>query len=799
MDYEALDSLQQTLLQIYERDDDLTFRRVKQRILCIRDKAVVLQFLKQYFPEKERIREVADTIEEIIQYLFSPQNLSDRGSVDPTVRLSDQLGELAEDLDSIVEDVVDYIRQQSDPPPALRSSSSSDPPVVAAELIVINSNGLRRLAEKLKSTDRELPDEDPSDSAPIFPLTSNDVVAGFDDDLSDSASITSSSRSAPTSKDLEVDSNEDLVVGFDENHLVGSNDDVVQIIERVTSRSSSLQILPIVAVGGIGESAFAKYIYDHPTIMGHFDMRAWITITQDYSTESILSKSLASVKGKDHLGRDFLTEFEVGAYDLDVTGTIFFWGRYLIVMDGMWSVEVWDKAQRLFVKHYDGSTIILVTRQMDVAAYFARRGGNLMMPFLDDGQSWLATNKDLVVGFHEDMQQLMDRLIRDSKLHIQTIPIVGMGGIAEGFLERHSESERVELVAEECLEDLIKQSLVLVTSRKIDGKIKSCRLHSMVRDFCVRKAGKEKFLLPVMDFFPNPILRRNDHSYWELGQVFELIYLTYLAFSIPDSIVPPAIAKLQNLQTLIIYRFDVHLPVEIWRLRQLRHLIAFSFHSLPIPKVASPLRNLQTLSIATNFVCGERIVKIIPSIRKLGICYSEEEFGADYHLDNLIHFLRLEKLKLKTHSSSAPHPYSLIFPLSLIKLELSGGWICWTDMAIVGSLPDLQVLKLKNYACHGEHWETVGGEFRKLMLLLIDESDLNHWKTRSSHFPRLKCLMLHRCPYLDEIPHDIGNITTLELIEIDDRNRSLSYSTNIIREMHRKVTGDDSLKVVKRS
>ncbi|XP_047975308.1 putative late blight resistance protein homolog R1B-16 [Salvia hispanica] len=433
---------------------------------------------------------------------------------------------------------------------------------------------------------------------------------------------------------------------------------------------------------------------------------------------------------------------------------------------------------------------------------------------------------------------------------------------AEGFLECHNESERVEVVAEECLENLIKQTLVLVTRRKRDGKIKSCRLHSMVWDFCVRQAGQAKFLLSVTDYFPNPILRRhflpqvlqnhrrisfswhdlnlkdsmhssctnsiicipqrgyrpkgsvqnftslrvlhvlrrNDCSYWELGQVFELIDLTYLASNIPNSIVPPVIAKLQNLQTLIIYRSDVRLPVEIWSLSRLRHLIAFSFHPLLLPEgVTHSLNSLQTLSVATNFVCSERMVDMIPNIKKLGICYSEEKFSAGYYLGNLEHLLRLEKLKLKMQSSSVPHLYGLTFPLLMKKLELSGRWISWKDMTIVGSLPNLQVLKLKNYACFGEQWETIDEGFGNLIHLLIDESNLKYWTTDSSHFPRLQCLTLHRCPYLDEIPYDIGEIPTLQLIEVDDHSQSLLDSAKKIQEEQWEY-GNEDLKVhVKRS
>ncbi|KAG6438000.1 hypothetical protein SASPL_102933 [Salvia splendens] len=418
--------------------------------------------------------------------------------------------------------------------------------------------------------------------------------------------------------------------------------------------------------------------------------------------------------------------------------------------------------------------------------------------------------------------------------------------IAKELIARRYAFETVDLLAEHCLEDLTRQSLVLVTSRKIDGKIKSCRLHSMVRDSCVKQAGQEKFLLPVMDYFPTPILRRhflpqvlqnhrrvsvswhdlnlkdsghsscttciicipqrgyrpkssvqnftslrvlhvlrrNDRSYRELGQVFELSNLTYLASNIPDSIVPPAIAKLQNLQSLIIYRSDVRLPVEIWSLRMLRHLIAFTFQPLPLPKRATlSLVHLKTLSMAIDFVCSEKVVEMIPNIKKLGICYSQEKFGSGYYcLGNLIRFHRVEKLKLEMHHGSYV-PRLIYLPLSLNKLELSGGWISWRDMMIVGSLPNLQVVKLKNHACHGEHWETIEGEFGNLILLLIDESNLQRWTAKSSHFPRLKCLMLHRCPYLDEIPHDFGNIHPLKLIEIDDHKNIYNIYIGKITKM----------------
>ncbi|XP_042046789.1 putative late blight resistance protein homolog R1B-16 [Salvia splendens] len=911
MAYEAVDSLQQTLLLILQRHDHLITPPVKQQLISIHDKAVVLQFNLKHFPDKETIREVANTAEKIIQYLFSSQNLSDCGFIHPTVRLSDQLGKLAKELESTVGYVVDYCKSNgaSDSPAVSSSSryalkSEVQDLKVAPELIVRLSIRLRRLTEKIKSTARASVDENPSDSPSIPPFTYNDVVL------------------KPTSKDL--------VVGFDE--------DVVPMRNRIIGYDA-LTILPVVGMAGIGKSEYAKYIYHDPFISCHFDIRAWVKISLDYSIASVLSQLLASLKGKvDRLGRDSLKVIE--AEELEIY-KILSGRRYLIVMDDIWSAEVCDDVRKLFPDNHNGSRIILTTRLMDVAIYAATGWKILMMRFLDDKQSWRlfhhkvfgdqdcplelqSVGEKIVKGCGGlplsivTVARLLSGIPRTPKMWLQIerndgqlesvlslsynhLPphlrecFLYMAGfpqdyeiyayeliklwVAEGFLEGHNDTTSIEVVAEKCLEDLIKQSLVLVTSRKSNGRTKTCRLHSMVRDFCVRKAGQEKFLLSVTDYFPNPILRRhflpqvlqnhhrvsvswhdlllkdsthsscttsimcipqrgyrpkcsvenftslrvlhvlreNDHSYWELGHVFELIHLTYLASYIPDSIVPPAIAKLQNLQTLIIYRSEVRLPVEIWSLRQLRHLIAFSFCSLPLPEgVTLSLENLQTLSMATNFVCSGRMVRMIPNIKKLEICYSQENFGVGNYLDNLIQLHKLEKLKLEMHSSSVTglnticHPFlklkvrssfvsyldNLVFPPSLIKLELSGGWISWKDMTIIGSLPNLQVLKLKNYACHGEYWETIKGEFCHLMVLLVEESNLQRWTTECSHFPRLRCLMLHRCPYLNEIPSDIGDIPTLKLIEIDDHNQSLLCSAKIIQEDQHKYFRNYRLKVV---
>ncbi|KAK4433085.1 Disease resistance RPP13-like protein 4 [Sesamum alatum] len=80
----------------------------------------------------------------------------------------------------------------------------------------------------------------------------------------------SSGLAAPPSAD------KDIIVGFEDKlmaiktHLFGQS-------------SSKLQVIPIYGMGGIDKTTLALNVYDDPLTVEHFDIRAWATVSQDYS------------------------------------------------------------------------------------------------------------------------------------------------------------------------------------------------------------------------------------------------------------------------------------------------------------------------------------------------------------------------------------------------------------------------------------------------------------------------------------------------------------------------------------
>ncbi|KAH6831313.1 hypothetical protein C2S53_010966 [Perilla frutescens var. hirtella] len=656
--------------------------------------------------------------------------------------------------------------------------------------------------------------------------------------------------------------------------------------------------------------------------MSHFDVRAWQTVSQDYSPQRFrnilldLAGSMRLLQGK--MSGDTIID------DSKIVERVFQnlkYRRYLVVMDDVWGKEVWDDVRHIFPDDDNGSRILLTTRLSDVAIYPHPDSPLHKLQCMDFNRSWDLLKKKVFTNSRcpphlEDIGKEIARscaglplaivlvagllsAMNDSRGSWQEIaktvnPIVGnresdeilslsythlphhlrpcflfMGGfredeeilastltklwVAEGFLATHRSGcyQSLEEEAEEYLEDLVRRNLVLVTRRNINGKIKSCRLHDMVRELCISKARDEKFLHVMdgrvhlqgminepsqislhhshIDYIWDPNIRTflgfqlQNFPIWFLGrfrllrvldavgdkyeelpsQIFELIHLRYLAFHCLLKI-PSSISNLVNLQTLIIrptLRYgradnNAHfsLPFEIWRMPQLRHLVFYGLYMLPHPPDGSnlPLQNLQTLSPIENLVWNEKLLQMIPNVKKLRLVYT---INQEYHLHYLKYLHQLEKLEVLGYEGFSWRGKNPSFPWTLKKLTLVGGGFPWEDMAILGySMPNLQVLKLINHACDGEKWRTADEQFPQLEYLLIDESSLKHWTTQGSPLPRLKCLVLRYCRDLTKIPEGIGEIPTLELIEVESCTSSVEQSAKQIEE-DQQNDGNDALKV----
>ncbi|KAI3736385.1 hypothetical protein L6452_15924 [Arctium lappa] len=195
--------------------------------------------------------------------------------------------------------------------------------------------------------------------------------------------------------------------------------------------------------------------------------------------------------------------------------------------------------------------------------------------------------------------------------------------------------------------------------------------------------------------------------------------------------------------------------------------------------------NLQSISNVMLKDGVDNLQKCFPSIKKLTLHCDK---------DNECHFELLPYLEtLKLTGMSLRHN-QISFPATLKKLTLVDCFLPWSNMSIIHPLPNLEVLKLKSNAFMGRQWDACEQQFRQLKLLTLESLNIKHWEASSTSFPCLKQLSLLNCDDLEEIPLEIGEIATLELIETDSWNDSVVESVKRIQQEQHDV-GNYDLKI----
>ncbi|KAJ9551663.1 hypothetical protein OSB04_015708 [Centaurea solstitialis] len=435
-------------------------------------------------------------------------------------------------------------------------------------------------------------------------------------------------------------------------------------------------------------------------------------------------------------------------------------------------------------------------------------------------------------GFPEDFRINVKRVIRL--------------WMAEGFVEEAG-NQSLEDTAKAYLMDLINRNLVIVERRNEIGDVKACKLHDLVRELCGQKAKEEGFFLKIDSTtsssqlpegigyeqrriftnqsvnilnMPHSLTRTvrtlwyfdvNQHTLESIPRCFvllrvldlqnclehdfpqgfsSLVHLRYLAIWCSGEF-PKSICKLWSLQTLILktYYFEhIEVPCNITDLVNLRHLWSNSL--LHLPYIEKPM-NLHSISLVTFKGGVDNFQKCFPNIRKLVFCDPVDVHNYSKHLELLPY---LENLKLTGLAAMLPL-CPIAFPATLKKLSLIGCELPWSDMSIIQLLPNLEVLKLQNsFRRAGGRWDACEQQFRQLKLLKLKYLNIIQWAASSTSFPCLKQLSVSSCRDLEEIPLEIGEIATLELIKIDWCSNSVVESVERIQEEQHDV-GNYELKI----
>nr|GMD33032.1 putative late blight resistance protein homolog R1A-4 [Ipomoea batatas] len=224
----------------------------------------------------------------------------------------------------------------------------------------------------------------------------------------------------------------------------------------------------------------------------------------------------------------------------------------------------------------------------------------------------------------------------------------------------------------------------------------------------------------------------------------------------------------------------------IWKMPLLRNFCIewiVSLGTLPVVH-----RNLESIFWLHPKLCTKDLFTRIPNLKKLGINGGLDENNPDWFY-NFVHLEQLEKLSIRNWhylngiSCSGGISWTTSFLPNLKKLKFFFTSLAWSDMRLIGMLPNLEVLKLINaIAWEYKMWKPSDEGFRQLKRLVIEDRYLKLWRAVGDHFPLLECLELRECKYLQEIPSGFADITTLALIQLNGCWDSVLASAKLIQE-----------------
>ncbi|XP_057804254.1 putative late blight resistance protein homolog R1A-10 [Salvia miltiorrhiza] len=698
--------------------------------------------------------------------------------------------------------------------------------------------------------------------------------------------------------------------------IVGLEEEKMTLKQRLLRESNDLAVFSIVGMGGIGKTTLAKEVYLDPLIKDHFDTFLFVEIDFEYDFQALLLRLVGqllyveneemsdyelgvtlykylfrrrylivlddvwSIEAWDRL-RPFFPNNKVGSAII-LTTRLYNLARYVCPQENILQMRLLneEKSWELLCKMAfpDIEQCPLELEEMGMRIVKTLGGlplaivtiGKLLSVSQRTAENWRAVAQNMTSPIRESTiptflnlsYTQLPQCLKACFLYLGIFPpnynipasqLIKLW-IAEGFIEPAADKS-LEQKAEEYLEDLVSRSLVIVQEVNSIGRIKTCRIHQLLRDLCVNEAQQQKLfhvnegttssrnqrrlgihsdvvpgvldsvsrllrsLVFICPYHQQAIQRfrwlRVFHAlsirYCKFpDEVLKLVRLRYLAITYDGEELPSSISRLWNLEVLIIHKSQsikssVLLPLEIWKLHKLRHLQCMGF-DLPDPSMEDAtdflfFGKLLTLSGVSARSCINGVLARMPNLIKLGIWL--EPTTTEYAIETFCfdaiftHLRRLESFKCTPmNRSEAAFSLTGFPPLCLRKLSLSGCGFVWGEhMPIIAQLPFLQVLKLRWHAFCGHEWESYEGGLMHLKVLVLEDLDIKQLMVAGYVFPTLEQLIFRRCYNLEEIPPEFGDIPTLQLIEVDDCSMSLIESAKRIQEEQQEEYGNYDLQV----
>ncbi|KAJ9685239.1 hypothetical protein PVL29_017316 [Vitis rotundifolia] len=173
--------------------------------------------------------------------------------------------------------------------------------------------------------------------------------------------------------------------------VYGRNGDkkiILDMILRDEPTEANVSVVSIVAMGGMGKTTLARLVYDDAETTKHFDLKAWVCVSDKFDAVRITNTVLNSVTSESSDAQDFdqIQDKLRGALKER---------RFLIVFDDWWNEKYsqWDSLRSPFLEGAEGSKILVTSRSKNVAIMMGGDKNMYELKQLSDDDCWLVFQK----------------------------------------------------------------------------------------------------------------------------------------------------------------------------------------------------------------------------------------------------------------------------------------------------------------------------------------------------------------------------------------------------------------------
>ncbi|BBH05775.1 NB-ARC domain-containing disease resistance protein [Prunus dulcis] len=592
-----------------------------------------------------------------------------------------------------------------------------------------------------------------------------------------------------------------------EDELVGIEGKKQMLMGWLMDEGKHQIVVSVVGMGGSEKTTLVARTFTDDIVKSHFECYAWITVSQSYVIEDLFRRLIKEFyqARKEEVKADLnsMSYREL----LEILVKYLEAKRYLVVLDDVWDIKLWEEIRLSFPDKQLGSRVMLTTRREDIASsVFGVESHVHRIQPLETNDAWELFCMKAFSSYHNkscspELQPLAREIVE--KCEGLPLAIVALSGlmsskktfsewsqvcnslnwhlannslrepmksilllkdylivnnklirlwIAEGFVE-HVKGFTTEQVAESYLMELIFRSMI--QERHYDTE-PACKMHDLMRELALSIAAKEKFCAAydgseIITEEIGAIRLSIQTTNGEIEQRTGMSRLrSFLIF--PTDIFSFSFSKTSPFEFKFLRVLDMEdvpvdiLPDYVMYLFSLRYLSLRRTRIKELPESIGQLRNLQSLDIReTNIQALPRGISKLLNLRHLLM----NRYTRDYKI-----FRNLIGMK-------APSNINMLKLQALSFIESEGN-----ILRLIGKMTQLTTLGITNVKAKDEKDLCASLQEMKVLCLLdlraANEEEFLQVDALSSPPPLLDRLFLSG--KLEKVPHWFCSLKSLTFL-----------------------------------